>query len=575
MTDTYIGDAKKLNPLKGVAGVVLGTDKEFSNLNEPVAEGIPIYNSSDRKLVISDGKTPPKALPNHAHPELAPAVHSHMYGANQPWFMANARLWYDDDIDNHPELVRLDGSEISDDLAEHLSTIFPGTKLLTTPISEDSTFTEKGFENASMYLTVNKFVADWPAMHLVDDELDFNSVNVGTDQWLTGSTGLTDEAVVTITFKGNFTYRPDEYWIIPANAPNTLSNQNRMRPTPNTWTFEGSNDGNSWTVLDSKSGITLDKWPMFEIQTFKVNTTETYSMLRLHITKWNAGAEEDLSSGLRRFWIFGRKKGVFCLPDIPSPLDSFTWVVPSKNMNVGLVHEEIGDIGKTSLLPDNLPSYRIPTDGRSISKTDKSLLYAAIGHSCDHVSTPNCTFSSGATTKSDGWDAQIQSTTTAAYIDFESTDCLGGFTIDSTGHAYPASLILEGYNGTEYVEIMSIANITKEEYEACGGKFLLDTTIADSTYQKYRINIINWHDNSEVYGFKSLTIFTHPKDEFYVPKIADDVENGVYNYIVADNTAADVTPNIIQRMQKNIADLSSALASVQNQLNNIDTSITK
>lgn len=574
MTNTYIGDAEKCNPLKGAAGAVLASNDEMSNINAPIPKGVFIYNPDDKRIYVSDGKTPPKALPNHAHPELAPVVHSHMYGANQPWFMANARLWYDDDIDNHPELIRLDGSEISDDLAEHLSTIFPGTKLLTTPISKESTFTEKGFENASMYLTVNKFVADWPPMHLVGDELDFNSVNVGTDQWLTGSTGLEDEATVTITFKGDFKYRPDEYWIIPANAPNTLSNQNRMRPTPNTWTFEGSNDGATWVTLDSKSGVTLDDWPMFEIQTFKVNTNEAYGIFRLRITKWNAGVEEDLSSGLRRFWIFGRKQGVFCLPDIPSPLASFTWVVPTRNMDVGLVHEEIGDIGKTSLLPDNLPSYRVPTDGRAIGITEKPLLYAAIGHNCDHTEEPTFTTSSG-NISAVGWNADIHSTDIAAYVDFSVTDCLGGFKIDSTGYAYPASLILEGYNGTEYVEIMSIANITKEEYETSNGKFLLDTTVVDTTYQKYRINIINWHDNESTFGIKSLTVYTHPKDKFYVPTIVNNTEDGVYNYIVADNTAVDVTPNIIQRMQKNIADLTSTLASVQNQLNNLDTSITK
>ena len=93
-----------------------------------------------------------------------------------------------------------------------------------------------------------------------------------------------------------------------------------------------------------------------------------------------------------------------------------------------------------------------------------------------------------------GWNADIQSTDVAAYVDFSVNDCLGGFKIDSTGYAYPASLILEGYNGTEYVEIMSIANITKEEYETSNGKFLLDTTVVDTTYQKYRINIINMNN---------------------------------------------------------------------------------
>lgn len=575
MTTTTKGSASKLNYVKGFGGVISATDTEISSLNQPVVKGAPIYNTDTGRLVISDGVTPPAALPDHKHDGYSPVVHSHMYGANQPWFMANARLWYSDDIANHPELVALDGSEIADDKAEHLSTVFPGTKLLTKAVT---TMTSAGFENDDLTLSVDNFVADWPASKLFGS-CDFsdigNMIANNTDQWLTSSTDVNATHTLTVKFKGNFKYRPGEYWVIPAAG--TLEMPFKSRPTPNTWVFEGSDDGETWTTLDSHSGVTADDWPLFTIQTFTVDTTESYSQLRLKITAWNAG-DDGTTAGLKRFYIFGRKQGVFCLPDVPSPIASFSWVVPYKNMDVGLVHEEVGDIGRTSLLPENLPSYRIPTDGSAITKTSKPLLYASIGHSCDHRVAPSAVTVSTGTYKSDsGWNTGLTDITTAAYMDLtlESGMCLGGYLLDCSTTSIPSRIVIEGVksDGT-YETLQTIEEITEDEFNACGGLFMLDSTTADGEYTKYRLNVVNWHP-ADTLGITKITVLVHPKDKFYVPDITDNTVDGVYNYIVADNTATDVTPNIIQRLQQNIVDLTSAIASMQNQLNNLDSSITK
>ena len=39
---------------------------------------------------------------------------------NNIWFVGNPRLWWKDDLKNHPELVALDGSYIDGKLAKNL-----------------------------------------------------------------------------------------------------------------------------------------------------------------------------------------------------------------------------------------------------------------------------------------------------------------------------------------------------------------------------------------------------------------------------------------------------------------------
>ena len=50
---------------------------------------------------------------------------------NNIWFVGNPRLWWKDDLKNHPELVALDGSYIDGKLAKNLRKVYPYGELIS------------------------------------------------------------------------------------------------------------------------------------------------------------------------------------------------------------------------------------------------------------------------------------------------------------------------------------------------------------------------------------------------------------------------------------------------------------
>lgn len=55
-----------------------------------------------------------------------------------------------------------------------------------------------------------------------------------------------------------------------------------------TWTFEGSNDATSWTVLDTQTNVTV--WTTGVAQTFNFINTITFRYYRLNVTANNGDA---------------------------------------------------------------------------------------------------------------------------------------------------------------------------------------------------------------------------------------------------------------------------------------------
>lgn len=58
---------------------------------------------------------------------------------------------------------------------------------------------------------------------------------------------------------------------------------------PKNWTFEGSNDGNNWTVLDTRTDITNWKTGQNNTRYFTFNNTQSYRYYRLNVTDNNGG----------------------------------------------------------------------------------------------------------------------------------------------------------------------------------------------------------------------------------------------------------------------------------------------
>jgi hypothetical protein len=57
--------------------------------------------------------------------------------------------------------------------------------------------------------------------------------------------------------------------------------------SPNSWTFEGSDDGSSWTTLDTRSG--QSGWGSVEQRNFSFSNSRPYKWYRLNVSAINGG----------------------------------------------------------------------------------------------------------------------------------------------------------------------------------------------------------------------------------------------------------------------------------------------
>lgn len=568
---SHHGNHNRKNVLVGVGSALVATSDDLALFNEPLVLGSLVYNSDTLQLSVADGVTPPSALPDHKHKYYAPVGHSHITSANEVWRLSNPRLWYTDDLPNHPELIPLDGREITNDVAKELAKVYPGSTLLTHPIK---TMDIHGFQNEYMTLSVTEFQSDFVGGRIVNGEIDETNLLVYTDQWLTNSTDCDKTQSVTITFKHGHTYAPNEYWMVPAAG--TADAPVKQRPTPRNWVFEGSNDGTAWDTLDQVSDYGEENWSPFTITSFKLKEiSDDYAMLRLRITKWNPGIGDPLETGLRRFWIFGNKNGVFTMPEIESPSSAFTWVVPYKDLDIGLKHESIGDVGLSSSLPENFPAYRMPADGRSLAKVSYPLLFNHIGYTQDN-NEPILVLagSEGTVTGATHWEMGIVDQHQAVYVDITphptTSKVLGAYSFVPQGNNVPLAWLVEGTtDGTTWDTIQLIEGTTTTDMAAQHYKFYIDTSATDKVYTKYRITFTEWLQGDSTASL-DFQIFTHVKNEFYIPNITIEGSDLCNPYIVVNNTTQDVSSEVVASMQKDIASLTKMVAELQAKLNEQD-----
>ncbi|CDN44144.1 discoidin domain-containing protein [Paenibacillus sp. P22] len=62
---------------------------------------------------------------------------------------------------------------------------------------------------------------------------------------------------------------------------------------PKSWSLQGSNDGSSWTTLDTRSGETFAS--RFQTKTYAISNTSAFKYYRLNVTANNGGAELQLA----------------------------------------------------------------------------------------------------------------------------------------------------------------------------------------------------------------------------------------------------------------------------------------
>lgn len=571
-SSSKVGNSATKNVMAGVGCALVTDSGEMRRYHEPLMRGSLVYNTTTGQLSVADGITELSALPDHKHPGLAPIAHSHLVSANEVWRISEPRLWYTDDLHNHPELIPLDGREIPNDQAEYISRVYPGSTLLTHPCKS---MDEHGFQNDTMSLSVSEFQGDFHGGRVSNDEINPSNMLSYTDQWLTNSSDVDKAQSITIKFKHGNTYAPNEYWMIPAAG--IASAPLRTRPTPKSWKLEGSkDDGGSWDLIDERTDIGPETWQPLTIQTFKIeNISDAYSTVRLTITAWNNIVGDPLETGLRRFWLFGNKTGVFTMPKLDSPSDSFTWVIPYKDLDVGLIHEAIGDVGMTASLPEHLPGYRVSANGQSLPRAAYETLFQYTGFTQDHdVTITSLTAPTGSILDDTKWEEEIKDTHAAKYFDIipkmGPDECLGAYSLIQSTGCYPLAWVLEGAGADDtFEEIQTIASATIEDLKTNNFKFYLPITTKDKHYTKFRVTITEWSSDKETATIE-VKLFAHKENEFYVPNLTIQGSETCYPYIVANNTARDVSAEVIAQLQKNQAELLRVVSKLQAHVNELD-----
>ncbi len=100
-------------------------------------------------------------------------------------------------------------------------------------------------------------------------------------KWLTFAT----TGWIQYEFGGSSSYAVNQYTITSANDMPTRD--------PNSWTFEGSNDGSNWTTLDTQSGQSFAS--RFQTNTYNISNSTAYRIYRLNITANHGDSSTQLS----------------------------------------------------------------------------------------------------------------------------------------------------------------------------------------------------------------------------------------------------------------------------------------
>lgn len=543
------GSKTNMNKMNGYAGALIATNQELNSISTAIQKAALVYNPDTEELRIATADTvSPQSVKDHKHPFThAPLVHYHLSGMNVPWRVGNPMLWYRDDLPNHPELCPLEGQTIPDEAAEHLSLVYPGITLITNNIKS---MTSKGFENDDLILSVDSFGGNFDPGKLFGDEVNISNFATITDQWLVAGSELSPQEI-RIEFKSAYPYRPDQYWMMPAAG--TSTEVLKVRPTPKCWTVSGSNDGTTYEVIDTRENVT--DWAPCTVKTFSVNTLNCYKYLKINITEWNRG-EEVLEPGLRRLWIFGREANVFHLPDVPSPHPDFVWVVPYKDLNTSMLNEDVGDIGTTAIPPQNLPHYRIPTDGRLLNKNDYPDLFAAIGWTYDSTATTPVSITGGTMDEAGTCTIPKPGEITVSY-DLNDT-IISGYKFTVSGST-PKSWYVDGIVNGQKVTLHTVldAVLTPGVHE-----FNLDTNVMDLSLSGIEIVIFDWSGTAA--STLQITVSSHTQNTFRIPNIPS--QEGTTHYIVCQRTPHDIPFDVVQRLQQNMIALAQSHANLEQQL---------
>lgn len=331
------------------------------------------------------------------------------------------------------------------------------------------------------------------------------------------SSGNTGENYAWNAFDGN----PSTFWSIKSTTgfigyklsekaivkDYTLTNRNLESSSagsgndmsPKNWSFEGSDDGENWIVLDSRHSVT--DWSLLAEKTFKTNNNTAYLYYRLNITD-NNGSEytqlsqiEFLGSNVVNLYPWWSKDITLIVQDwIANRGDNYGILLEGENVSSDLV------ISDTDIIPT-----------MTSNTTPEGIVFASSYHDDDPKFAPWRVFNDNDIT--DKWVSSTPSNEHVGY-EFPNKITIKGYSImgPETLERAPKDWTFEGSDdGENWIELdnrtgqTAWATETRNTY-----KFNNDTE-----YKYYRLNITDNNGGVNIH-IPELEFFSTEEKSHYI-----------------------------------------------------------
>lgn len=555
------GSNSKKNTATLLTNVPADTDANLRAMTKPIPSGVPVYNTTTQELKIGCGQTF-DLTPPHKHPNQYSNIgHDHMGGFDEKWFSTMPRLIQRKALSRFPELIPLEGQVLTGEAAASLEEIY-SESVRINPIITDGDIT-------TVQVTASSVDDNLYAWNIFNKPIDVENVHWVSDQWITAA-GAT-AGTLTIEFKGLDTYIFDGYDII--SRLGHVSAPFMDAPSPKNWTVEGSLDGTNWFMIETI--LDEPKWQTGEDRSYDTPEPVEVKFIKFTFSTWYMTEDTTLTPGLKRLYLYGRNKNTLVMPNVPAP-KGFVYVVPFKDLGIGMKHEEIGDIVYMTKDTKVTPINRVPVDGRVLNVYIEPDLHGLIQYEYDHadpltgviVTTPD----SHAISNVNGvisWNSD--QTDGIAVVEYFEIAGLGNIPsayalYPKPDGAKPTHWLVEGYDGSQWHTLHDkVFDINTESY----GKFKLAIVPDSVTIFKYRISVISWSGTGTI-GLKDVQLYTHPRNQYYIPTIAFNPTDQLIPYIVTRVRTEDVTADIVLRLQNAVATLTNTLIDVQGRLSALE-----
>lgn len=533
---------------------VADTSQNWALNNVEIPSHVFAIDTDKRIIKIGEGK-PWSNTKNHSHDDQYSGIsHSHYFGYSEKWFRACPRLWYTADLEHHPELIPLNGQELSEELAFYLSEIY--TSLV--PIQPLATTLETEGYQVSMS-SANPLCLGYKAF---GPNITMDNLLNTTDQWTTGTTGANTTEWLILDLKGDVAFTLHTYALVARGGSPTAPFASS--PSPKSWTVEVALDDGTWETVDTKTTDTA--WAPNEVRYFYLETiSNPANKFRLTITEWWVPEGTDVIEelGIRRWYLGGKKIGSFIIPKVVSPHPDFTYVVPVNDLGIGMKHEEIGDVGYSVTRLPLIPSNRIILDGRTVEVEVEPELYAVCGQKyADSVSPAT----GGSIELASGIGSD--NTPYTHDITFGESVVLGQYSIGSSSGVYPASWSLEALVDGIWYDVERVGDDFTTAFK------VRDVYINNHASDTYRLVITKWTENVLPIGTVSLSFKGSTAGTFKVPNKLEEAPSDMVPYVVSKVRTEDINSSVVLELQNALLSTQQQLAIIMDRLIQNETELT-